>query len=266
MARTIKSGLDYFYFDVDFFSDTKIRRIKMDCGVASISALIYLLCELYRNGYFILVDDEIIFSISDKIGISEATVSEMIDKAIQIDFFSRAMFDKYRILTSVNIQRRFLDIVRDKRLKKKDIKPEYSLLVTANESTNNYANSVVSDDDKLSNINVAEKSKTNADKLRVLHSTDTIIPTLDEVKEYCVKRGNLVDYQKFFDYYTESNWIDGDGNPVLNWKQKIIIWESNKHEKVGVNGEHFGNVTPASDGGEGGVNGNEKPKYGAVYA
>lgn len=51
-------------------------------------------------------------------------------------------------------------------------------------------------------------------------------PTLDDVKAYAKERGNKVDPVKFFDYYNTGNWIDGKGNPVKNWKQKYITWES----------------------------------------
>ena len=51
-------------------------------------------------------------------------------------------------------------------------------------------------------------------------------PTIDEVKDYAKQRGNKVDAQKFYDYYTAGNWIDAKGNPVKNWKQKLITWES----------------------------------------
>ena len=50
-------------------------------------------------------------------------------------------------------------------------------------------------------------------------------PTLEEVKAYCQERGNNVDAQKFFDYYSADKWIDGKGKPVKNWKQKVILWE-----------------------------------------
>ena len=51
-------------------------------------------------------------------------------------------------------------------------------------------------------------------------------PTLEDVKAYAESRGNKVDAQKFFDYYTEGKWKDSGGKPVKNWKQKMITWES----------------------------------------
>ncbi len=50
-------------------------------------------------------------------------------------------------------------------------------------------------------------------------------PTLDEVKEYCHKRGNKVDPQRFHDYFSASGWVDSTGKRVLSWKQKVITWE-----------------------------------------
>lgn len=52
-----------------------------------------------------------------------------------------------------------------------------------------------------------------------------IPPTLEEVKVYASERGNLVDAQKFYDYYTQGGWKDAKGNAVKNWKQKMITWE-----------------------------------------
>lgn len=57
-------------------------------------------------------------------------------------------------------------------------------------------------------------------------------PTLDEIKDYCLNvRHNKVDYKKFYDYFTEGNWVDSKGNKVKNWKQKIITWEKNTTDK-----------------------------------
>lgn len=50
-------------------------------------------------------------------------------------------------------------------------------------------------------------------------------PTLEEIKAYCAQRKNSVDPEKFYDYFTASNWYDSKGNKVKSWKQKIITWE-----------------------------------------
>lgn len=64
-----------------------------------------------------------------------------------------------------------------------------------------------------------------------------IPPTLEEVKAYCKERNNNVDPNRFFDYYEQGGWKDSKGNPVKNWKQKLITWE-NKETKT--EKKHFG--------------------------
>lgn len=53
-----------------------------------------------------------------------------------------------------------------------------------------------------------------------------IAPTLQEVQDYCKSRNSSVSANKFFDYYSAGNWKDAKGNPVKNWKQKLLTWES----------------------------------------
>lgn len=52
-----------------------------------------------------------------------------------------------------------------------------------------------------------------------------IAPTFEEVKQYCIERNSTVDPRKFFDYYDVGGWKDSKGNPVRNWKQKLLTWE-----------------------------------------
>ena len=58
-----------------------------------------------------------------------------------------------------------------------------------------------------------------------------IPPTLEQVQEYCDERCNDVDAQRFFEYYQAGGWKDAKGNPVKNWKQKIITWEKHSNGK-----------------------------------
>ena len=53
-------------------------------------------------------------------------------------------------------------------------------------------------------------------------------PTLEEVKAYCEQRHSSVDPVQFYDYFTadpDHPWVDAKGQPVQNWKQKIVTWE-----------------------------------------
>lgn len=54
-------------------------------------------------------------------------------------------------------------------------------------------------------------------------------PTLSEVQEYVSAMNLNVDPQAFYDYFTAPDsegrtWIDSEGKPVRNWKQKIQTW------------------------------------------
>ena len=61
--------------------------------------------------------------------------------------------------------------------------------------------------------------------------TQFVPPTLDEVRDYCAERSSPVDPVQFFEYFSEGNWKDSKGNPVRNWKQKLITWEKFQNEK-----------------------------------
>ena len=59
-----------------------------------------------------------------------------------------------------------------------------------------------------------------------------IPPSLEDVKSYVLEKKLNIDAEFFYNYFTEGNWLDKNGKPVLNWKQKLITWNSfNKTEK-----------------------------------
>lgn len=70
------------------------------------------------------------------------------------------------------------------------------------------------------------ENKTSEDVLQKKRTKKFTPPSFEEVKTYLAERGNLVDAQKFYDYFSVSNWHDSEGKPVKNWKQKAITWES----------------------------------------
>ena len=63
MSRTQVQGIEFFPLDVDFFSDKKIKILKARYGADGITVFLYVLCQIYREGYYTKVDDDFKFMI-----------------------------------------------------------------------------------------------------------------------------------------------------------------------------------------------------------
>lgn len=117
MGRNKKIGLDYFPFDVDFFQDIKIRKlIKYQRGKA-VTVYALLLCLIYKNGYYMLWDEELPFILSEQTGFEEAYIQEVVRCCLALGLFSKELFDKEKVLTSIGIQERYKRICDDCRRK-----------------------------------------------------------------------------------------------------------------------------------------------------
>ena len=55
-------------------------------------------------------------------------------------------------------------------------------------------------------------------------------PTVEEVRSYCVERGNQLDPQHFVDYYQSNNWMRGK-NKIKDWKACVRTWEQNNERR-----------------------------------
>jgi hypothetical protein len=51
-------------------------------------------------------------------------------------------------------------------------------------------------------------------------------PSLDEVRAYCLERGNAVDPQRWLDYYASVGWKIGK-KPMKDWQAAVRTWERN---------------------------------------
>ena len=54
-----------------------------------------------------------------------------------------------------------------------------------------------------------------------------IAPSIDEVRAYAVERGREDLVERFYNYYSASEWKDKSGKKVKNWKLKFVTWENN---------------------------------------
>lgn len=117
MARPKKEGLDYFPMDTDIFSDEKVRILKAHYGTDGIALYLYVLCRIYRNGYYARYDEDFEYVAAEELQMSVAKVQQ-----IMTYLFSRSLLTKLTkvstlvipvtIITSHGIQRRFQQAVK----------------------------------------------------------------------------------------------------------------------------------------------------------
>lgn len=114
LARPRKDGLDYFPLDADFFEDEKIRILKARYGADGIILYIYLLCRIYKHGYYMKVNEDFEYLISDDLKMSPDKVKQVLTFLLSRSLFDNTLFQSDAVLTSAGIQRRFQLAVKER--------------------------------------------------------------------------------------------------------------------------------------------------------
>lgn len=127
MARPQKKGLDYFPLDVDLFADQKIKILKSRFGTDGIAIYIYLLCEIYKNGYYIKMDEDYEYVLKDDLNLNDNVVSQIMEFLFNRSLLVRKLVKSDTFITSKAVQRRFQEAIK---LRKKPVivKPDLWLL------------------------------------------------------------------------------------------------------------------------------------------
>ena len=117
MSRPKKDGVEYFSVDVDLFEDDKIRLLRAEFGAKGVYILMYLLCQIYKNGYYISWNDDKCLLVSDGAGCgcTPGFVQEFVNGCLKRAFFDKGVFDMFGILTSRGIQKRYLYAVMSRK-------------------------------------------------------------------------------------------------------------------------------------------------------
>ena len=108
MARPKKKGLDYFPVDTNILQNKKVRRLKRRAGHAAVVLYLQILCDCYANSYFVKWNDDYRLELSEQIEIQEDEIEKMVRLMVDLNLFDRAMFENNDVLTSVNIQNRYI--------------------------------------------------------------------------------------------------------------------------------------------------------------
>lgn len=239
-------GVNYFPLDVHL--EDKVNLIEAEFGLVGFAVVIKLYQKIYgTNGYYTTWNNEVGLLLASKINLDIKRLNRIIEKCIERDIFSKDMYDKFSILTSKGIQKRFFTIT--KRRKESDINWDYILLNSNDiikfnlkklmECDKKNADENVKNADKKSK-NVCKKDK-NADKIeqsKVKESKVKKSKVKEEKKkygdygnvlltdnEYNALRMNVDDYQnkiKDLDYYIGSTGREYKSHymTILSWSRR----------------------------------------------
>lgn len=117
MGRKKQEGNYFFPVDVDFFSDRKIKILKARYGTDGLTIYLYLLCEIYKTGYYLQIDEDTEFIISDDLKMSSNKVKQVLNFLLERSLFDNTLFQSDKVLTSAGIQRRYQKMIKTRALK-----------------------------------------------------------------------------------------------------------------------------------------------------
>ena len=158
----MKSGLEYFPLDCNM--DDKLELIEAEFGITGFGVVVKLFQKIYGGqGYYIEWTNEVALLFSRRVGLGGSVVSEIVSASINRGIFSKKHYDKYQILTSKGIQKRYLEAV----IRRKNVvmKNEYLLI----DVTLNYQNvSILRENVNINdeNVDIFKQSKVKESKVK----------------------------------------------------------------------------------------------------
>lgn len=161
MGRNVKQGFSYFSLDVDIFSDIKIRKLIKNHSGRALSVYICVLAFIYRNGYYVLNDEDFGFIVSEQTGDKVEFIEAVLDYCVKVGLFSAEMFEQ-GVYTSKGVQERYLAMCKASR--RNIVFSEYTLISSEEIGINSEEIAINSEKtpikkSKVNNISLLEKEK-----------------------------------------------------------------------------------------------------------
>ena len=113
MARPEKQWLDYFSMDVE--KDNKIKFLKAKFWLIWYAMYIELLQFIYKEWYYIEFTDDNMLLFMSETGLKEEETKLMLEFMLLKDLFNKPLFEKYNVLTSNWIQKRYAELTKKRK-------------------------------------------------------------------------------------------------------------------------------------------------------
>lgn len=162
----MNNGIPYFPLDVHV--DDKIKLIEAEFGLTGFSVIVKLYQKIYgEQGYYCEWTNDVALLFSKSLGLGRDVVSEIVKAAIRRGIFDKDIFEKYQVLTSKGVQRRYFEAVS--RRKNVEVKKEYLLVQVAPK----YGNvSILSENADIAEENAGRNGQRKEEKRKVKKSKE----------------------------------------------------------------------------------------------
>ncbi len=193
-GRPNKTGLDYF--PLDCHMDEKVELIEAEYGLKGFAIIVKLYQSIYSGfGYYCEWTPEISVLWAYRLGCSQGVaignvgnvgeeralpgfpknlINEIVAASIRRNIFSKDLFEKYGILTSAGIQKRYLSATYER--KQIEMKKEYLLISIPKNQNNVVINSINRAINSINRVD-NEQSKGKESEEYITVSKDTVRQT-----------------------------------------------------------------------------------------
>ncbi len=156
MARPKQDGLLYFSFDTDFFyADKRIKRLQAKFENDGLIFYIYLLTEIYRNGYYISWDEDAAEDAATDLRLKEGFIEQVLTYLRGRSLLEmRTLSTGVTIITSPGIQKRYQEAVKSR---KRDVDVDSEIWLLSQEETASCIK-------VTHNVSFSEKNQSNSEK------------------------------------------------------------------------------------------------------
>jgi hypothetical protein len=104
----------------------------------------------------------------------------------------------------------------------------------ARQSISNRWNKLENNTNVIRQVSKRNTIKKRKEKKSIVKNNIFIVPTIEEITDYCKERKNQINPQTFLDHYTGNGWMVGK-NKMKDWKAVIRTWETRGGNNVTAN-------------------------------
>lgn len=170
MARPTKAGLDYF--ELDCHMEEKVRLIQAEFGLKGFAIVVKLYQKIYGElGYYCEWNEDSSLLFMSENGVSSREeknlIREIVAACIRRGIFSESIFNRYGVLTSEGVQKRYLNAVS--RRENVELKKEYLLFDVPENCKNVVINPINAD---RNGVNACRNPQSRVEKSRVEESRE----------------------------------------------------------------------------------------------